>query len=190
MSTGSIAGKAGAGGKPALQAGRPACADVTTGGRGVPCPGLWCHVAPALAQASPKARIGPKDAMDGSPPLSPAATLVVCTTCRRADGTGGTDRPGARMLAALAAGDLPPGVTLRPVECLSVCTNGCAVALHAPGKWSYVYGNLDPDTHAAAILDGAARYAATPDGLVPWRDRPEVFRKQSVARIPPLEPLE
>ena len=39
---------------------------------------------------------------------------------------------------------------------------------------------------AADILAGAAAYAATEDGLVPWRERPVIFRKQSLARIPPL----
>ena len=39
-----------------------------------------------------------------------------------------------------------------------------------------------------AILEGAAKYASTSDGIVPWRDRPTVFRKQSIARIPPLTP--
>jgi predicted metal-binding protein len=38
-------------------------------------------------------------------------------------------------------------------------------------------------------MAGAAAYAATPDGIVPWRSRPEIFRKQSLARIPPLLPV-
>ena len=53
------------------------------------------------------------------------------------------------------------------------------------GKWSYVYGRLTKED-AADILAGAAAYAATEDGLVPWRERPVIFRKQSLARIPPL----
>jgi predicted metal-binding protein len=43
------------------------------------------------------------------------------------------------------------------------------------------------DENAADILAGAAAYARTTDGLVPWRERPVIFRKQSLARIPPLE---
>ena len=39
----------------------------------------------------------------------------------------------------------------------------------------------------AEIIQGAAAYAATPDGIVPWRERPQIFRKQSLARIPPME---
>ena len=50
---------------------------------------------------------------------------------------------------------------------------------------SYVYGRLTLDD-VPAILEGAANYAATQDGIVPWRERPTVFRKQSIARIPPL----
>ena len=43
------------------------------------------------------------------------------------------------------------------------------------------------EADVADILSGAAAYAAAPDGIVPWRERPEIFRKQSIARIPPLE---
>ena len=79
----------------------------------------------------------------------------------------------------------PPGVTVVPVECLSACSQGCSVALSAPGRWSYVYGRLS-DANAGDVVAGAAAYAAAPDGIVPWRSRPEIFRKQSLARIPPI----
>ncbi|MDY6858607.1 MAG: DUF1636 domain-containing protein [Pseudomonadota bacterium] len=118
-------------------------------------------------------------------------TLTVCTTCRRTAGGAPCEeepRPGARMLAALESRALPEGVTLRPVECLSACSRGCSIALSGGARrWSYVYGDLDPDAHVDAILTGVTAYAATSDGLVPWRARPEVFRKQSIARIPPQE---
>jgi len=117
------------------------------------------------------------------------ATLHVCTTCLSGQpAPDGAPRPGAALLAALVAGDRPEGVTLSAVECLSACKTGCAVALCAPGKWSYVYGHLDPLQDAPAILAGAGLYAASTDGLVAWRARPEIFRKQCIARIPPLEP--
>jgi predicted metal-binding protein len=114
------------------------------------------------------------------------AILTVCVTCRAGRPDDGGLRPGARLFAALAA-DPPAGVAVRAVECLSACEKGCSVALSAPGKWSYVYGFLDPEADAAAIRAGAAAYAAAPDGIVPWRDRPAIFRKQSLARVPPLE---
>ena len=115
------------------------------------------------------------------------AIIHVCTTCRAGqplpdDGTC----PGQRLHDALCAGDLPAGVSVRAVECLSACTQGAALALAKPGGWTYVYGRLVPGD-APEILRGAALYAASPDGIVPWRDRPMIFRKQSLARIPPME---
>jgi predicted metal-binding protein len=112
--------------------------------------------------------------------------LTVCITCKAGRPEAEGPRPGARLFAALAASP-PPGVTIRPVECLSACNSGCSVALQASGKWTYVYGHMDPALHAPDILAGAALYAASADGIVPWRDRPEIFRKQSLARVPPLE---
>lgn len=92
------------------------------------------------------------------------------------------------MLEALAASALPQGVTLRPAECLSACSRGCSIALSGgPQRWTYVYGDLDPEQHIDEILTGVAAYTATDDGLVPWRERPTIFRKQSIARIPPQE---
>jgi len=119
-----------------------------------------------------------------------AATLHVCITCKApaldpAPEAEGIARPGALLHAALVAKGCPEGVTLVAVECLSACTQGCAVALSAPGKWSYVYGRM-AESDTADILAGAAAYSATQDGIVPWRERPAIFRKQSLARVPPV----
>lgn len=115
-------------------------------------------------------------------------TLHVCTTCRAGQPVPeGDPRPGQELFDALVAAGAPEGVRIVAVECLSACDHGCNIALSAPGRWSYVYGRLDPGTHVADILQGAAAYAAAPDGIVPWRERPVIFRKQSLARIPPLE---
>jgi predicted metal-binding protein len=111
-------------------------------------------------------------------------TLHVCITCKAGQPVPeGARPPGALLHDALAGGGA--GFAVRPVECLSACNTGCAVALSAPGRWSYVYGHMTPDD-APEILRGAALYAQAPDGLVVWRERPTIFRKQSLARIPPL----
>ena len=114
-----------------------------------------------------------------------AATLHVCMTCKAGlPLEEGAMPPGAQLHGALMAAELPPAVRIVPVECLSACTQGCTIALSAPGKWSYVYGRLS-QADAADILAGAAAYAQAPDGIVPWRARAVIFRKQSLARIPP-----
>lgn len=120
-----------------------------------------------------------------------SATLYVCTTCRKglSEPEGGL-WPGARMMGAILGLEAPPGVTIMGVECLSACNTGCAVALAAPGKWTYLYGGLDPETHAGDILRGAGLYAQSADGLPPWRERPEIFRKNVIGRTPPLDQTE
>lgn len=117
-----------------------------------------------------------------------SVTLHVCTTCKAGEivEEGGM-LPGARLHMALLAAGAPEGVRIVGVECLSACNSGAAVALSAVGRWSYVYGRLN-EADVADILAGAAAYAAAPDGIVPWRARPVIFRKQSLARIPPLVP--
>ncbi len=112
------------------------------------------------------------------------ATLYVCTTCRK--GTAAPPCPGTRLHGAILALEAPEGVEVVGVECLSACGNGCAVALAAPGKWTYLYGGLDPEAHAGEILRGAALYAQSTDGMPPWRERPEIFRKNVIGRTPPL----
>ncbi len=112
--------------------------------------------------------------------------LLVCIKCRRdlpTDVEG--PRPGAKLHEALD-GRLPDGVTLKAVECLSNCSRGCSIVLRGPDRWSFVYGNLHEDTAADIVVEGATKYHAAPDGLVPWRERPEHFRKNCIARIPPV----
>jgi predicted metal-binding protein len=113
---------------------------------------------------------------------SPVATLLVCVTCKSDEGP-----LGAGLFAALAdrfAGEVE--IALRPIECLSVCKRPCTVALAAPGKWTYVIGDLTREAHIEDIVIAARRYAASPVGIVPWRERPLSFRKGVVSRTPPL----
>jgi len=114
--------------------------------------------------------------------------LLVCTKCRRDnDVPNEGERPGTVLYGQLS--ELPmENVTITPVECLSNCTQGCTIALRGPGRWTYVYGRFDAQTDAALVADGASKYAATQDGLVPWRERSEHFRKNCIARVPPLDP--
>ena len=149
----------------------------------------------------PLARFDPKTdfAMDQSAPdtpreesvptsSAPATTLHVCVTCRAGESGDADPRPGRRLYDALI--DVqhrqghPPSFRIVEVECLSNCNRGCSVALSGPGRWTYVYGDLNQDC-IKDVITGAERYAATSDGLVPWRERPTIFRKGVIARIPP-----
>ncbi|HUN99677.1 MAG TPA: DUF1636 domain-containing protein [Bradyrhizobium sp.] len=119
---------------------------------------------------------------------STATTLHVCVTCRAGENGDAGPRPGRRLYDALVEAqqrqDYPPIFRIVEVECLSNCNRGCSVALSGPGRWTYVYGDLN-QTCIDDVITGAERYAATADGLVPWRERPTIFRKGVIARIPP-----
>ena len=119
-----------------------------------------------------------------------ATHIYVCTTCKLADEAGleTHERAGARLHRALSAraGERSASVQIIPVECLSVCKRACTISFAAPGKWTYVYGDLPADTGAEVILDGAALYTATTDGLIPWKQRPEALKRGVVSRVPPM----
>lgn len=130
--------------------------------------------------------------MSEHPAAAGPMRLMVCTTCREA-GVSADDpaRPGARLHEALAsrlAEDpaLASRVEIEPVKCLSVCKRPCTIAVSGPDRWTYVYGDLDPEASAEKILEGIGLYAEAEDGIVPWRQRPIEFKKGVIARIPPL----
>jgi predicted metal-binding protein len=114
--------------------------------------------------------------------------LLVCTTCRRGlPVEDDAQRPGALLHAALSHAELPDGVHLKAVECLSNCDQGCSVVLRGgPARWTFVYENLNETDDIDVIVEGATKYHATENGIVPWRERPVHFRKNCAARIPPL----
>lgn len=120
---------------------------------------------------------------------SAGVVLSVCVVCRRPapDLAEGYDEPGRGLLAALRdrlAG--APGLAVEGVECLAVCKRPCTVALAGPGRWTYIVGDLDADADLDDIAAAARCYAATGNGIIPWRERPPSFRKGVVARVPPL----
>ena len=115
-------------------------------------------------------------------------TLHVCTTCRREGEAEDAPRAGARLAEAAlaeAAAAAAVAVTVIPVKCLAACKRGPAVAFSRPGAWSYVIGGLGEDA-AADLMEGVRLYAADPEGVMPWRGRPEPLRRGLIARLPPM----
>jgi len=119
-----------------------------------------------------------------------AVTVFVCVSCRRVvNGAETLVRPGAELvnllqdrLNAAGAGD----VTVTAMECLAVCERPCTLAVTAAGCWSYIVGDLDPQAHAADIVETILAYRRSGNGIVPWAERAPCFKKGVVARVPPL----
>jgi predicted metal-binding protein len=117
------------------------------------------------------------------------AVVYVCTSCRRQTGPGENDfdQPGpvlAERATALLASS--PDIEVRAIDCLAVCKRPCTIALVARDKWTYLIGDLDNTLHAEDVAAAARAFAASANGIVPWRERPLTFRKGVIARVPPL----
>ncbi|WP_375462219.1 DUF1636 domain-containing protein [uncultured Enterovirga sp.] len=129
---------------------------------------------------------------DGTmPPPGPRGPVLisVCVSCRGPEGSPPEARPGEDLLATLRRDVAASGadIRVRAVQCLSVCKRPCTVALTGPDRYTYVFGDLDPATGSAAILEGARTFASIEHGYMLWRERPEALRRGIVARIPPAD---
>jgi predicted metal-binding protein len=122
-----------------------------------------------------------------TPPSRSCVTAFICVTCRAGD--TGEERPGRLLFNAVTSkiGSRPDcDVQVTPVECLSVCKRPCTIALMASGKWTYVVGDLDPEANVDDIISMAVSYRLSDNGIVPWRERPQSFRRGVISRVPPL----
>ncbi|GLR82712.1 DUF1636 domain-containing protein (plasmid) [Azospirillum oryzae] len=119
--------------------------------------------------------------------------LVVCETCRRPEDPPEAVRPGAELVALMVRAladspDLAAQVRLRPMRCLMSCRRPCAVAVRSASRMSYVLGDFAPDEMTVETLTAYLRaYAATEDGIVPFKQWPQGVKGRFVSRLPPLE---
>jgi predicted metal-binding protein len=114
-----------------------------------------------------------------------AAVIYVCITCKRAGDPDTEPRPGALVAAATERAAAGTEISVRRLRCLANCTRGPSAAMRCNGSWTYVFGGLDPNC-AGALVEGARLLAGAPDGILPWRGRPEILKRGLIARMPPL----
>jgi predicted metal-binding protein len=119
-----------------------------------------------------------------------SATVYVCITCRRVTDPEDAPRPGLALARATGRAAEGTGVTVRQVRCLANCNRALSAAIRCDDTWTYVFGGLDAETDAAALIEGARLLARTEDGIMPWRGRPEVLKRGLIARVPPLDFVE
>jgi predicted metal-binding protein len=141
------------------------------------------------------------------------ATVMVCITCRdaadrltaatraadtRSTETLAADAPGADSLGAEApragmlladatacAATAVRGVSVQRIRCLGNCSRGPSAAIRCDSSWTYIFGGLEPDRDASALIIGAQLLAQAADGIMPWRGRPESLKRGLIARVPP-----
>ncbi|HEX5930689.1 MAG TPA: DUF1636 family protein [Methyloceanibacter sp.] len=116
-----------------------------------------------------------------------ATTIYVCITCRRQGEPEIDPTPGLRLARATSRAAEGTGVAVRRVRCLANCNRGLSAAIRRDGAWTYVFGGLDPDRDAAALVEGARLFAAAREAIMPSRGRPEILKRGLIARVPPID---
>jgi predicted metal-binding protein len=124
---------------------------------------------------------------DGEIEARTGATVYVCITCRRANDPEDGPRPGLALARATTEAAKGSGVSVCQVECLANCSRSLSAAMRCNGTWTYVFGGLEPERDAEALIEGAQLLSRAKDGILPWRGRPEVLKRGLVARVPPID---
>lgn len=112
--------------------------------------------------------------------------VFVCRNCREETDPNADPRPGALLSSATIAKAKDVGIQVRSVNCLANCKRGLSASIRSADGWSYIFGGLTADD-ADDLLTAAQLLADAPDGLMPWRGRPDSLKRGMIARIPPFD---
>lgn len=90
--------------------------------------------------------------------------IVICSTCQGTDGKGFA----ARLGRALAAPGARVSATVEVVEhaCLSACAHPLAMGFAAPGKATYLFGDVDAHADLDDTVAFARMYVDSRDGWI------------------------
>lgn len=114
--------------------------------------------------------------------------ILVCVLCRWNDAPRDAPRAGRALFEAVQTASLGSEheFPVRAVECMSGCKRACAIAIQAPDKFTYFFGDVMPDERSAQqAIECAMLHQRSADGFVSRDVRPERFREGILARIPP-----
>jgi predicted metal-binding protein len=118
--------------------------------------------------------------------------LSVCFRCKP-EGWAGADerRPGAELAEAIEdeiGRRLLDIAVMRDVRCMSQCKRPCVVAFSGEGRFTYLFGDLDPARDAGAVLDAFALCCKRDDRFMERFERPLIMQAGILGRVPPLLP--
>ena len=119
--------------------------------------------------------------------VSTATTIYVCISCRAGADFDQAPTPGALLAAATQRAAAGTGITVLGVRCLANCSRGLSAAVRRNHAWTYVFGGLDLEHGAGALVEGARLFSRATDGVMPWRGRPDALKRGLIARSPPID---
>lgn len=111
--------------------------------------------------------------------------ILVCKACKPAGHSAARGSTLLRKLRhAIRSAGLHSAFQVSATACLAGCDRGCAVAWRAPGKATWVFGNIDPILPINDLIAFSQLYAALPDGWCSGADCPPALCANTIARIP------
>ncbi len=117
-------------------------------------------------------------------------TLSICLSCRDGREEFYMTRGGRRFAKKLLNKNLlKKQVNLRGVNCMSNCKRACTISLTAKKKFTYVYGDIDPENseYSESLIELVSKYSLSSDGFLRRRDRPLLFQSSILGRLPPIQ---
>jgi predicted metal-binding protein len=91
------------------------------------------------------------------------------------------------MQQALTDADLPLPINLRRVRCMSQCLRPCVIAFSHRGRFTFMFGDLDPIRHVGDVLVAVRMWLSRGDGFMERKERPPSMRSGILGRIPPID---
>ena len=108
--------------------------------------------------------------------------IHVCTRCRVGDG-----QPGPSLIEKLTASITAKALTMLSVAeigCMAGCSRPLTVGFSAPGKASYLFGDIDARSDAEPLLAFGNLYVSHSDRWTNEGQRPVNLAGKIIARIP------
>ncbi|MEL7177569.1 MAG: DUF1636 domain-containing protein [Pseudomonadota bacterium] len=117
--------------------------------------------------------------------------LSICMTCRDGRESEAGTRGGARLARRIAGRQMErggPEMQIRGVHCMSQCKRPCIVSLTAEERFTYIFGDLDPNSErdVEALVELASLYSEATEGFLERKERPTELRANILGRLPPL----
>ncbi len=116
--------------------------------------------------------------------MSAPNRILICTGCRRDEGSGEADR--ARLSRALAEAGLADDFSIGAAECLSGCEAPVSLGFQGRARASYVFNGVSVAGDIADIVAMCHAYLAAPDGWIADARPLGRLRFRLRARIPAL----
>ena len=118
--------------------------------------------------------------------------LSVCLSCK--DGledqkkTRGGKRFSDNLLKVINSNKIT-NLNVRGVNCMSQCKRSCIVSLTAQNSFTYIFGDIKTSNtdYVKSLLELTTIYSASKDGFLKRNERPELFQKNILGRLPPID---